>query len=148
MPEYPKGDIVGGVRNEDVQDLTFEDGTFDLVTSNSVLEHVPDDIKAFEECHHVLKPKGVLIFSVPLYDTTNTIMMAEIRNGEVIFNQQPEYHDSRLGGPRSALTFWRHSANDICERVKSGGFSNVKLVDVTITQSQGLPTKVVYAIKN
>ncbi|MBM2886678.1 methyltransferase domain-containing protein [Chromobacterium phragmitis] len=149
MPDQPKGAVVDGVRNEDIQSLTFDEDTFDLVTSNSVLEHVPDDIKGCSECYRILKPKGALIFSVPLYDTPSTIKMAEIdKNGSIVFHQEPEYHDSRLGGPESALTFWRHSFHDICERVKAAGFSNVRLVDVTIAPSQGLSTKVVYAIKD
>jgi len=147
MPDEERGALVEGVQNQDVQSLTFPDNTFDLVTSNSVLEHVPHDIKAYSECLRTLKPGGAMIFSVPLYDTPNTVKMAELTADGIKFLQEPEYHDSRLGGPKSALTFWRHSFRDICERVKEAGFSRVELVDVIIAPSQGLPTKVVYAIK-
>jgi SAM-dependent methyltransferase len=148
MPDYPRGAVVEGVRNEDIQNLSFEDGMFDLVTSNSVMEHVPDDVKGFAECHRVLRAKGALIFSVPLYDTPATVKMVEMQNNELVFLHEAEYHDSRLGGPKSALTFWRHSSNDICTRVKAAGFTSVKLVQVNIAKSQGYPTKVVYAVKD
>jgi SAM-dependent methyltransferase len=152
VSEYMSGEVNGalinGVLNEDILNLTFAENTFDLITSNSVLEHVPDDIKGVQECLRTLKPGGALIFSVPLYDTPLTIRMAVITPTGIDFLSEPEYHDSRLSGPKSALTFWRHSYHDICNRVRAAGFNRVELVDVIITPSQGLPTKVVYAIKD
>lgn len=148
MPDEVKGAVINGVLNEDIQDLTFADESFDVITSNQVMEHVPDDIKGFQECLRTLKPRGRLIFTVPLYDTPHTIKMAEVTADGIRFLQEPEYHDSRLGGPRSALVFWRHSYHDICDRLKAAGFNTAKLVDVIIAPSQGLPTRVVCAIKN
>lgn len=148
MPDQPNGAIVGGVRNEDIQNLTFVRHSFDLITSNAVFEHVPDDVKGYSECFRVLKAHGALIFSVPLYDTPCTVKMAEVVSGRIHFLRDPEYHDSRFGGAKSALTFWRHSWYDICDRVRQAGFERVQLVDVTIASSQGLPTKVVYAVKD
>jgi SAM-dependent methyltransferase len=147
IPSHARGSFVRGILNQDVQDLTFSDSSFDLVTSNMVFEHVPDDIKGYGECLRILRPGGVLIFTVPLYNTPSTVKLAELTSGGIKFLQEPEYHDSRIGGPKSALTFWRHSVNDICSRVKEVGFSNVSLVDVVIAPSQGLPSKVVYAVK-
>jgi SAM-dependent methyltransferase len=147
MPDKVLGSLVNGVLNQDIQKLTFDNETFDLITSNAVLEHVPDDIMGFAECHRVLKQDGAMIMSVPLYDTPATVKMVELTSEGVTFLQEPEYHDSRLGGPKSALTFWRHSFNDICARVKSVGFSDVNIVDVMIAPSQGLPTKILYAVK-
>lgn len=148
MPTELKGAVIKGVRNEDIQDLTFAANSFDLITSNQVMEHVPDDIKGYQECLRTLKPGGRLLFTVPLYDTPNTIKMAEVTSTGINFLQEPEYHDSRLAGPRSAVVFWRHSFHDICDRVRAAGFKTVELVDVIIAPSQRLPTKVVYAINN
>lgn len=147
MPDEVRGTVIKGVLNEDIQSLTFADESFDLITSNQVMEHVPDDIKGFQECLRTLKPGGRLILTVPLYDTPHTIKMAEVTADGIRFLQEPEYHDSRLGGPRSALTFWRHSSHDICDRVRSAQFDTVELVDVIIAPSQGLPTRVVHATK-
>lgn len=99
MPGEAKGAVIKGVRNEDIQELTFADNSFDLITSNQVMEHVPDDIKGFQECFRTLKPGGRLLFTVPLYDTPHTIKMVEVTPAGINFLQEPEYHDSRLAGP-------------------------------------------------
>jgi SAM-dependent methyltransferase len=49
----------------DVQELPFEDVSFDAVICNHVLEHVPDDKKAMSEILRVLKPGGYAILLVP-----------------------------------------------------------------------------------
>jgi|LGVF01.1.fsa_nt_gb SAM-dependent methyltransferase len=58
--ESPLADIL-----MDVQDIPFEDNTFDVVFCNHVLEHVTDDNKAMSELYRVLKPDGLGIFQVP-----------------------------------------------------------------------------------
>lgn len=45
----------------DAQNLPFENGSFDIVYMNAVLEHVPDPGKAFTEVARVLKNGGVFI---------------------------------------------------------------------------------------
>ncbi len=47
------------------EDLKFEDGKFDIVFSNEVLEHVEDDYKAVDEVHRVLKKGGEFIIFTP-----------------------------------------------------------------------------------
>jgi len=49
----------------DICDLPFEDGHFDVILCNHVLEHIPDDRKALSELYRVLKPGGWGIFQVP-----------------------------------------------------------------------------------
>jgi SAM-dependent methyltransferase len=141
------GSIIDGILNQDVQSLTFQNSSLDLITSNQVFEHVPNDVKGYQECYRVLRPGGALIFSVPLYSSHQTKKLAEIVEGDLVFHEEPEYHDSRLGGPKSALTFWRHSKNDICSRVSSAGF-NTKLEEVFLTPNQRFPSLVVYAKKS
>jgi SAM-dependent methyltransferase len=50
----------------DVQDIPADDGSFDAVICNHVLEHVPDDRRAMREIRRVLKPGGWAIIGVPL----------------------------------------------------------------------------------
>ncbi|WP_338910788.1 class I SAM-dependent methyltransferase [Mycetohabitans rhizoxinica] len=147
FPDRKLGEVVDGCLNQDVQNLTFDDNIFDLVTSNQVFEHVPDDIKGYRECFRVLRKGGALIFSVPLYDIKNTEQIAYLTDKNIVFVGEPEYHDSRLSGAKSAPTFWHHSFNDISKRVASAGFSKVQLVDVTIAKSQRTPEKVICAVK-
>ncbi len=50
----------------DIQDLPFEDNSFDVIFCNHVLEHVEDDQKALSELYRVMKPGGWGIFQVPI----------------------------------------------------------------------------------
>ncbi len=45
--------------------LKFSDDSFDTVFSTQVMEHVDDPEKMLMETHRVLRPGGVVIFSVP-----------------------------------------------------------------------------------
>ena len=46
----------------DAADLTFEDGSFDLVVSQNVFHHIPDWPEAVREVGRVLRPNGILIW--------------------------------------------------------------------------------------
>ena len=50
----------------DIQDLPFEDNSFDVIFCNHVLEHVEDDKKALSELFRVMKSGGWGIFQVPI----------------------------------------------------------------------------------
>ena len=65
LPSGELGRLVNGTLNQDIQKLTFEDDSFDILTSNQVFEHVPDDRAGYRESYRVLRPGGALIFSVP-----------------------------------------------------------------------------------
>jgi ubiquinone/menaquinone biosynthesis C-methylase UbiE len=59
-----------GIRNAafvqgDGTRLPFEGGSFDLVLSHSVIEHVDSAERYLEECHRVLRPGGVLFLQTP-----------------------------------------------------------------------------------
>jgi ubiquinone/menaquinone biosynthesis C-methylase UbiE len=46
---------------EVIEQLPFEDGYFDLILSNGVLNLIPDKLKAFKEIARVLRPEGALV---------------------------------------------------------------------------------------
>jgi SAM-dependent methyltransferase len=50
-----------------LEELPWEDGTFDLVTCLDVIEHVPDDVAALTELLRVCRPGGWLLVTVPAY---------------------------------------------------------------------------------
>ena len=54
------------VYREDLQRLSFGDGSVDLISCFHVLEHVPDDGLALGEMRRVLSPEGRLILCVPI----------------------------------------------------------------------------------
>jgi SAM-dependent methyltransferase len=53
-------------RRVSVEQLPFDDGSFDAVICNHVLEHVQDDRKAMSELRRVLSPQGWALLQVPL----------------------------------------------------------------------------------
>jgi SAM-dependent methyltransferase len=67
---YVSGDLLEGrgALRIDLLDLAFGDASFDLVIAFHVLEHVPDDARAFEEIARVLRPSGSALLQVPLRD--------------------------------------------------------------------------------
>ena len=58
MKIYLPVNISPGNRCENLEELTFDDNTFDLVITQDVLEHVLNPGKAFKEICRVLKPGG------------------------------------------------------------------------------------------
>ncbi|MFC1461685.1 class I SAM-dependent methyltransferase [Verrucomicrobiota bacterium] len=74
----------------DARDIQYEDGTFDLVLSISVLEHIEDDTTGMRELVRVLKPGGVLIVSVPCLNGVRS--RSRLRNLGHTDPGNPEYH--------------------------------------------------------
>ena len=49
----------------DIENIDYEDNSFDLILCNHVLEHVNNDKKALEELKRILNPMGKVIITVP-----------------------------------------------------------------------------------
>ena len=88
------GDVVDGIRHEDLQATSFPDATFDLVITSEVLEHVPDAPRAEREIMRVLRPGGSYCFTVPLdaYGDADTILAEFLPDGTLKFHGPPVYH--------------------------------------------------------
>lgn len=118
--DVPIGRFHGGVQCQDVQRLTYGDASFNLVTSTEVFEHVPDDRRAFGEIHRVLRPGGIVVFTVPLMDAATTLERARLHDGAVVHLTEPEYHGDRLRGRGRVLAF-RTYGLDILDRLRAAG---------------------------
>ena len=98
----------------DVQDMPYEDRTFDLVCCSHVLEHVENDRKAMSEIARVLKNGGPAIILVP------------ISSGST-------HEDPAITSPADRLLHFgspnhvRRYGLDFVERLKAAGF-NVRIV--------------------
>lgn len=57
--------VVADLRHGFAEDLPFEDGSFDLVILDNVLEHVRDRERSLAEAHRVLAPQGLLYVVTP-----------------------------------------------------------------------------------
>jgi ubiquinone/menaquinone biosynthesis C-methylase UbiE len=140
-----KKSYVNGIRNEDIQNLSFENDFFDLITSTEVLEHVPDYKKGLKELNRVLNKGGHLFFTVPLFDSLNTIQVAQLVKNKIRWLLRPEFHGSRISGPNSVPVFWRHSKKQITKDLKESGFSSAELIE--IDWGVGISQIIVHGIK-
>jgi SAM-dependent methyltransferase len=140
------GELVAGIRHENLEALSFDDAEFDLIANQEVFEHVGDDGRAFREALRVLKPGGALVFTVPLPITQQaTIERARLESGKVVHLTEPEYHNEPSGG--KVLAF-RSYGLDIAERLRQAGFALATVDDPRVPLGRlGLSTPVVFAQK-
>lgn len=95
----------------DIQDIPYDEGSFDVVICNHVLEHVDDDIVAMREIFRVLKPGGWAILQVP-----------------VDWNRDYTYEDASIVTPKEREKHFgqydhvRFHGTDYPNRLRSAGF--------------------------
>ena len=58
-------DRLAGVLRGDATRLPFRDGSFDVIVTSEVLEHIQNDVAALTELSRVLKPGGTFAATVP-----------------------------------------------------------------------------------
>jgi SAM-dependent methyltransferase len=134
-----------GVTCQDVQNLTYPDSSFDLVTSTEVFEHVPDDSRGFREVYRILKPGGIFVFTVPMEGNEVTIQRAAFKNGELVHMLSPEYHGDRLRS-KGVLAF-RNYGLDIDKKLLDAGFATVDIREISSKKYAIIPKRVVKATK-
>ena len=114
----------------DIQDINFDDCTFDLIYVSHVLEHIPDDIKAMKELYRVLKVGGSCIVMVPL------------------FNMHKTFENDEYDTPELRLKYFgqedhlRKYGQDIEDRLISVGFDVQKITAEDIISNDELENDV------
>ena len=117
---------MGGIRHEDVTDLSFSDESLDMIVSNDVFEHVPDPIKAFSECSRVLKSGGLMLATIPFhYDNNESISRAKMVDGRLEHLLPPMYHGNPVSADGSLV--FTDFGWDLLEDIVSVGFSDVSV---------------------
>lgn len=100
----------------DIQDLPFEDNSFDVIFCNHVLEHVADDKRALSELYRVMKPGGWGIFQVPIrYQLDKTFEDSTITDKKERIEKFGQYDHVRVYGM------------DYYDTLKSSGFEVEKV---------------------
>jgi SAM-dependent methyltransferase len=114
-PDKPIGSIINGFRNENIENMTFEDNKFDIFITQDVLEHIYNPEKVFSEIERVLKPGGVHLFTVPIHNMhAPTEVWAELgEKGEPAFLKTEEWHGNPVSSKGSACTM--HYGYDIVD---------------------------------
>jgi SAM-dependent methyltransferase len=104
------GDITAdklvGVLRGDARQLPFADGSFDVVITSEVLEHIQDDVAAIAEMVRVLKPGGRFAATVPAY-------LPEVVNWKL----SDEYHAPKSPGGHVRI----YSKTELRAKLRSAG---------------------------
>jgi SAM-dependent methyltransferase len=118
------GQVVDGIRHEDIQNLSYADASFDLVMSFDVLEHVPHEQRAFRELFRCLKPGGTLMFTAPFKDISQQYeTRAVLRDdGTIEHLMEPEYHGNPVD-PEGSLCF-RYYGWRLMDDLRAAGFES------------------------
>lgn len=108
MPDVEPGQMRDGIRNENLERMTFDDDSFDLFVTQDVFEHVLDPARAFAEVARVLKPGGAHVFTIPLYSHEQSLVRSKWgENGEIVYIEEPDYHgDPEAGEGWLVATEW------------------------------------------
>jgi len=87
-----------GLRHEDITALSFTDGSFDLICTYDVLEHVPDYQEGLRELVRCLRPKGRILITVPfdLNARTTQIRARLLQDGSIEHLMPAIYHADPL----------------------------------------------------
>lgn len=115
---------MGGIRHEDVTELSFRTDSLDMIVSSDVFEHVPDTYKAFSECSRVLRPGGVMLTSIPFnsdYDVS--VKRAESEQDGPRHFLPPVHHGNPLSAEGSLV--YTDFGWDVIRFFKEAGFSEV-----------------------
>jgi SAM-dependent methyltransferase len=124
--DLPPGEFRDGVQCQDIHRLTYENASFDLVTSTEVFEHVADDRRGFAEIRRVLRPGGAFIFTVPIENAERTVERAALSGETVTHLLPPAFHDDRIRG-RNAVLVFRDYGRDIVARLRDAGFASARI---------------------
>lgn len=116
-PGTPAGPTSGAdeVVNENLEDQSFADASFDVVITQDVLEHVFEPERALAEITRTLAPGGVHVWTIPRrFDRKTTCRAMRSDDGTIEYLQAPEYHDNPISTDGSlVVTDWGHDAEEL-----------------------------------
>ena len=126
MEGIDSGKIVHGIRCENMERLSFDSQSIDLIIHTSVMEHVRKPNSAFEEMYRALKPKGLMLFEVPI--TTigkvgirpKTIPRVDVSHSEDKAIMSPVYHGDPMRS-EGALVY-NDFGIDLIQQLEKVGF--------------------------
>jgi SAM-dependent methyltransferase len=118
FPSLPPGERTPpGWINQNAENLTYADDTFDLVVTQDVFEHILDIDAAFREIGRTLRPGGAHVFTTPLVNKARPTECRASRapDGSIRHHAEPEYHGNPVD-PDGSLVTW-HFGFDLAARI-------------------------------
>jgi ubiquinone/menaquinone biosynthesis C-methylase UbiE len=116
-----------------LEHLPFRDASFDLVTTNMVVEHLETPCTVLSEVRRVLKPNGVLVFHTPNYH--NPAFQVALRTPESIKRILIRFFEQR--GPEDTFpTFYRLNTPSQIQTFLEG--SGLRLLQLRLVNSSAL----------
>jgi SAM-dependent methyltransferase len=109
----------------DIHALPFEAASFDFVVHSDTLEHVPNPVHALAECRRVLKPEGVLAYTIPIVVG---------RGSRSRYGLPPSYH----GMPGADMEDYRVQTEygaDAWTQLMEAGYKNVNIFSLSYPAS-------------
>jgi SAM-dependent methyltransferase len=132
-PNVAAGEIVNGVRCEDLENLSFDDESLDLHLTQDVFEHLFDPAAACREIARTLRPGGAHVLTTPLVRKNEpTQFCASLApDGSVIhLMEPPEYHANPLSSEGSLVTVnWGYDITNFIFET-SGLFTEIVFLDI------------------
>jgi Methyltransferase domain len=123
--EIAPGQIVKGIRHEDIDRLSFANSSIDLLVSNDVMEHVPWPSRAFREIARVLRPGGQALMTFPFSTRSESVVRAELIDGSIVHRLEPVYHGNPLSAEGSLV--FTDFGWDVMDLIRGEGFPDVAL---------------------
>lgn len=136
----------------DIRNIPIEaKGRYDFLISSDVLEHVPPPVSiAFRNSFEVLKPGGVMVFTVPYTDGPTIEHFPELHDFKIkrkmlvgkkkLVNRTNDgciqtfenlvFH----GGQGSTLEMRRFGKQDLLDEMESAGFTDIKIYNESYPQ--------------
>lgn len=120
-PDYVFGQKVNGIRNENLEKLTFDNQSFDILITGEVLEHISNLPRSLSEIHRVLKKGSYHIFTVPVDYSMNITRTRAIleKDGKVTHLLPPAVHGDDITG---GVLAYRDFGRDIDNTIEKYGF--------------------------
>lgn len=112
------GEWRDGIQCQNIEEMSFEDQSFDLIITEDVLEHVQDYKRALSDIYRVLKRGGFFVFTVPFFFDRKTEPLWGLEQGTWKPIVLPvEYHGDSIRGHIPAFNRFGRDFFDILEDI-------------------------------
>ena len=115
------------IRHESITALSYPSASLNLLAHSDVLEHVYATEQALHECARVLRPGGVMLFTVPFFIARSHSLLRgrPLADGSIEHLEPPEYHGD--GVRQGGIYTYHHIGWDLLERLHLAGFRQVDI---------------------